>query len=77
MDQRYDPAFQRGHTDERTRPNTGDTGRRSHLASLEELAPQLIQPPTDGRPVRPPTDDRFGKAVIPPAFFTKLVFEGV
>lgn len=59
MDQRYDPAFQRGHTDERTRPNVGDTGRRSHLASLEEIAPQLIQPPTDGRPVRPPTDDRF------------------
>ncbi|OAN33818.1 hypothetical protein A4X17_14425 [Plantibacter sp. H53] len=59
MDQRYDPAFQRGHTDERTRPNTGDIGRRSRLASLEEIAPQLIQPPTDGRPVRPPTDDRF------------------
>ena len=59
MDQRYDPAFQRGHTDERTRSSVGDTGRRSHLASLEEIAPQLIQPPTDGRPVRPPTDDRF------------------
>ncbi|WP_138945075.1 hypothetical protein [Plantibacter sp. M259] len=59
MDQRYDPAFQRGHTDERTRPNAADAGRRSHLASLEEIAPQLIQPPSDGRPVRPPTDDRF------------------
>ena len=59
MDQRYDPAFQRGHTDQRSRPNAVDSGRRSRLASLEEVAPQLIQPPTDGRPVRPPTDDRF------------------
>lgn len=59
MDQRYDPAFQRGHADGRARSNVADTGRRSRLASLEEVAPQLIQPPTDGRPVRPPTDDRF------------------
>ncbi|MBF4570184.1 hypothetical protein ITJ57_15555 [Plantibacter sp. VKM Ac-2880] len=60
MDQRYDPAFQRGHTDQRSRPNAVDSsGRRSRLASLDEVAPQLIQPPTDGRPVRPPTDDRF------------------
>lgn len=59
MDQRYDPAFQRGHTTDRSRPVAVDNGYRSHLASLEEIAPQLVQPPSDGDPIRPPTDDRF------------------
>lgn len=59
MDQRYDPAFQRGHTADRSRPVAVDNGYRSHLASLEEIAPQLVQPPSDGAPIRPPTDDRF------------------
>ncbi|HXH35655.1 MAG TPA: hypothetical protein VNJ54_14825 [Plantibacter sp.] len=59
MDQRYDPAFQRGHTAERARPVAVEGGHRSHLASLEEIAPQLIQAPTDGNAVRPPVDDRF------------------
>ncbi|MGK9147418.1 hypothetical protein KXS11_07325 [Plantibacter flavus] len=60
MDQRYDPAFQRGHTAERPRPVAIENSRRSHLASLEEIAPQLIEPPRDA-PVRPPVDDRFDR----------------
>lgn len=59
MDQRYDPAFQRGHAEERSRPVAVQNGSRSRLASLDEVAPQLIRPPDGELPERPPRDDRF------------------
>jgi glyoxylase-like metal-dependent hydrolase (beta-lactamase superfamily II) len=50
-------------------------GSRDRVAALKRRGHSMDEV-VAARPTAP-TDERFGKAVIPPAFFTKLVFEGV